>query len=179
MLSKTLRWFGALLFTILVPGSVTVALPYYILGRSFTFDRRFWSLPQSGGLALLLVGLAVYVWCLWDFVVAGRGLPSPVDHPKHLVVRGLYRYVRNPMYLGVLGILLGEVLVLRSLALLQYAALWFLIVNVVVRVYEEPNLSSRFGHSYDQYCRQVRRWIPGLPSVRSDVPANHGLRPRR
>src|SRR5262245_15139560 len=73
MLSKTLRWFGALLFTILVPGSVTVALSYYILGRSFTFDRQFWSLPQSGGLALLLVGLAVYLWCLWDFVVAGRG----------------------------------------------------------------------------------------------------------
>jgi protein-S-isoprenylcysteine O-methyltransferase Ste14 len=161
--SEALRWFGALLFTILVPGTVTVVLPYYILGRSFTFDPRSWSLPQSIGLVLLLLGLGVYLSCLSDFVVVGRGLPSPVDHPKHLVVRGLYRYVRNPMYLGVLSILLGEVLAFRSLALLKYAALWFLVVNVAVLVYEEPSLRSRFGQSYHQYCRRVRRWIPGPP----------------
>jgi protein-S-isoprenylcysteine O-methyltransferase Ste14 len=168
MLSKAIRWFGALLFTVLVPGTVTVALPYYILGRTLTFDQQVGALAQVGGLALLLVGFAVYSWCLWDFVVAGRGLPSPVDHPKHLVVRGLYRYVRNPMYLGVLSILLGEVLVFHSLALLQYAAVWFLFVNVVVRVYEEPYLSSRFGHGYDDYRGRVRRWIPGLPYVGSN-----------
>lgn len=163
MPSKTLRWLGALIFTVLVPGTVTVVLPYYILGRSFAFVSQFWSLPQSGGFVLLLLGLGVYLRCLWDFVVAGRGLPSPVDHPKNLVVRGLYRYVRNPMYLGVLSILLSEVLVSGSLALLQYTALWLLVVNVAVLVYEEPNLKSRFGQSYDQYCRHVRRWIPGPP----------------
>lgn len=163
MPSQTLRWFGALLFTILVPGTVTVVLPYSILERSITFELRSWSIPQSIGLVLLLLGLGVYLRCLRDFVVAGRGLPSPVDHPKNLVVVGLYCYVRNPIYLGVLSILLGEVLVFRSLALLQYAALWLLYMNVVVLVYEEPNLRSRFGQSYDRYCRHVRRWIPGRP----------------
>jgi protein-S-isoprenylcysteine O-methyltransferase Ste14 len=159
--STALRWFGALLFTILVPGTVTVVLPWYIVGRSFTLEPRFASLPQAAGLVLLLVGVGVYMRCLSDFVVAGEGLPSPVDHPKMLVVRGLYRYVRNPMYLGVLSILLGEVLLFRSLTLLQYAVLWFLVVNGVVLAYEEPNLRSRFGQSYDEYCRHVRRWIPG------------------
>jgi len=165
MSPSPLRWIGALVFTVVVPGTVTVVLPYFILGRALRLDLVRW--PASQSLGLLLVGLGIYLRCLWDFVVAGRGIPSPIDHPKHLVVRGLYRYVRNPMYLGVLGVLLGEVVLFRSAALLGYAALWLLVVHLVVLVYEEPNLRSRFGTSYEHYCQHVRRWIPGPPFVRS------------
>jgi protein-S-isoprenylcysteine O-methyltransferase Ste14 len=158
MTKSAWRWIGALLFTLLVPGVVTVVLPYWILDRSVAVRPGPWSVA---GALLLLLGLGVYLRCLWDFVVVGRGIPAPVDHPKHLVVRGLYRNVRNPMYLGVLTVLLGEVALFRSAALLRYAALWLLVVHVVVRVYEEPNLRSRFGASYEHYCQHVRRWLPG------------------
>ena len=103
----------------------------------------------------------VYGCCLWEFVQKGQGIPAPIDHPKELVVTGLYRYVRNPMYLGVLAILIGEVLTLGSRVLLVYAAVWLLVVHIVILVYEEPNLRARFGESYEQYCAHVRRWVPG------------------
>ena len=95
----------------------------------------------------------------------GQGIPAPIDHPKELVVTGLYRYVRNPMYLGVFAILIGEVLTLGSRALFVYAAVWLLVVHIVILVYEEPNLRARFGDSYEQYCAHVRRWVPGRPYV--------------
>lgn len=98
---------------------------------------------------------------MWEFVQKGQGIPAPIDHTKELVVSGLYRYVRNPMYLGVLAILIGEVLTLGSRALLVYAAVWLLVVHLVILVYEEPNLPARFGESYEQYCAHVRRWVPG------------------
>ena len=161
MLESTLRWIGAALFTVLVPGTVTVLLPYYLIEGSVEVGV-LGPLDLVAGLALL-VGAAVYLRCLWDFVCAGRGLPAPVDHPKKLVVRGLYRYVRNPMYVGVLLVLVGEVLLLRSRPLLWYAGLWLGVINVVVLAYEEPYLRERFGESYEQYRRSVGRWIPGRP----------------
>ena len=162
MLESTLRWIGAAVFTVLVPGTVTVLLPFYVLDRSVPEVGVLGPLHLVAGVALV-VGAAIYVRCLWDFVCAGRGLPSPVDHPKKLVVRGLYRYVRNPMYVGVFLVLLGEVLLLRSMPLLWYSALWLAIINVVIFVYEEPYLRARFGESYEHYRKNVGRWIPGRP----------------
>lgn len=90
----------------------------------------------------------------------GRGTLSPVDPPRELVIRGLYRYVRNPMYVGVSLIVLGEAALTRSRALLLYWAVFFAAVNVFVIGYEEPNLRRRFGESYERYTQRVGRWIP-------------------
>jgi protein-S-isoprenylcysteine O-methyltransferase Ste14 len=96
-----------LIFTIVVPGTVTVLIPRLLLSSRPADLPSF--LRIAGG-PVLLLGAAVYLWCAWDFAVTGKGTPAPIDAPKRLVVRGLYRYVRNPMYLGVLAILLGEAL---------------------------------------------------------------------
>jgi protein-S-isoprenylcysteine O-methyltransferase Ste14 len=116
----------------------------------------------------LALGLSVYLKCLWEFAARGRGIPAPLDHPTQLVVSGLYRYVRNPMYLGVLFILLGESLLFRSPAFLLYALAWLAFVELNIRLYEEPNLTRKFGDSYRHYQASVRRWIPG--------PRYHGTR---
>jgi protein-S-isoprenylcysteine O-methyltransferase Ste14 len=107
------------------------------------------------------LGLAVYLRCLWEFAARGRGIPAPLDHPKKLVVTGLYRYVRNPMYLGVLLVLLGETLFLQSSGFLLYVIGWLIFVHLNVILYEEPNLTHKFGDSYKHYRSAVRRWLPG------------------
>jgi protein-S-isoprenylcysteine O-methyltransferase Ste14 len=109
---------------------------------------------------LILAGAALLVACIVEFARSGRGTLSPVDPPTHLVVRGLYRYVRNPMYLSVTAILLGEVMLTRSGALALYWLIWFVVVNAFVIGYEEPTLRVQFGESYDEYVRTVGRWIP-------------------
>lgn len=154
----------AALFTVFVPGTVTVWLPFFILLDGMPVSPATWGPLQFGALPLAGVGLAVYFWCLWDFVAAGRGIPLPLDHPRRLVVRGLYRYVRNPMYLGVLCVLLAEVSFFRSTVLLLYTIGWFVIVHAFVVLYEEPTLRRKFGDEYDRYVRSVRRWLPGRPS---------------
>ncbi len=159
--SRAFRWIGAAIFTVLVPGTVTVFLPYYFLDRSVQ-GIGAWGPIELAAVLVLGVGAAIYFRCLWDFVVAGRGLPGPVDHPKTLVVRGLYRYVRNPMYVGVLLVLVGEVLLFRSTTLLWYALIWLGVVHLNILFYEEPYLRNRFGKSFDEYQKSVRRWIPSL-----------------
>ena len=98
--------------------------------------------------------------CIVEFARSGRGTLSPIDPPRLLVVRGLYRYVRNPMYLAVTLILLGEAGLLHSVDLVTYWACFFVAANVFVIGYEEPYLRSRFGVSYEAYTHQVGRWIP-------------------
>ena len=111
-------------------------------------------------LAVIVLGIALLAACIFEFARSGRGTLSPVDPPRHLVVRGLYRYVRNPMYLSVTTILLGEVLLARSPALAAYWAVWFAAANLFVIAYEEPALRQKFGSSYDEYARRVGRWMP-------------------
>ena len=100
------------------------------------------------------------VWCFWDFLAKGKGTPAPMDPPRELVVSGLYKYVRNPMYVGVLFVILGHFLWFGFWNLLMYAALVFLAFNAFVIFYEEPNLKQRFGVAYEGYLKRVPRWIP-------------------
>ena len=116
-----------------------------------------------GGFALVAAGVAIYLTCLWEFLLRGRGIPAPLDHPTELVVTGLYRFVRNPMYVGGLLVLLGEAMFFGSWACLWYALGWFALVHLNVIWYEERYLTRRFGDSYRRYQVAVRRWIPGLP----------------
>ena len=112
------------------------------------------------GLLALAVGVTLLIACVWEFARSGRGTLSPVDPPRELVVQGLYRHVRNPMYVSVTVILWGEVLLAWSRALLVYWAVWFVLVNMFVIWYEEPALRRQFGESYERYTRDVRRWLP-------------------
>jgi protein-S-isoprenylcysteine O-methyltransferase Ste14 len=150
----------ALLFTILVPGTVTVLIPGWLVGWDGMALAEGIGALRWIGLAPLLVGAWFYLCCAWDFVVAGQGTPAPIDAPKQLVVRGLYRLVRNPMYVGVLLVIFGEALLFKSVLVLGYALLMFLIFHVFVIAYEEPTLRRMFGSSYEQYRMSVPRWVP-------------------
>jgi protein-S-isoprenylcysteine O-methyltransferase Ste14 len=148
-----------LIFTVLVPGTVTVLLPRWLLGRG---ARLQWPI----GMVPLALGALIYLRCAWDFATAGRGTPAPIDPPKKLVARGLYRFVRNPMYWGVLLVVLGESVLFASAVLLRYAvAAWFFFHCFVV-LYEEPALHSKFGPAYEEYRKDVPRWIPRFRRLR-------------
>lgn len=149
-----------IIFTFLVPGTVTILVPYWLLSsRSAPPPMQLGVFRYFGALPIL-IGTAIYFWCAWDFTFAGRGTPAPIDPPKELVVRGLYRCVRNPMYVGILSILLGEVLLFASWRLFEYTAVVFIFFFLFVVLYEEPMLGRKFGESYRRYCKSVPRWIP-------------------
>ena len=150
-------------FTILVPGTVAVVIP-----RAIANDAVAPTLYSSIGFLPMALGAAIYFWCAWDFATAGQGTPAPIDPPKHLVVRGIYRFVRNPMYVGVLLVLAGESLTFQSLRILTYAAIVFVVVNLFVIFYEERALKRKFGREYEEYMRSVPRWMPGAPGHRAE-----------
>ena len=115
----------------------------------------------AGGL-VMAAGLYLVGWCFFDFAARGRGTPAPWDPPQHLVTNGPYRHVRNPIYVGVLFILLGEAVLFGSLALLTWAAVTAVGFHLVVVLYEEPGLRDRFGSDYERYLADVPRWLPRL-----------------
>jgi protein-S-isoprenylcysteine O-methyltransferase Ste14 len=145
-----------LLFTLVVPGTVAVYLPLRLVG-----DRPAASGPVSAAAGLVLAaGACIYGWCVWDFATFGRGTPAPIDAPKKLVVRGLYRDTRNPMYVGVLTVILGWALLFRALELVLYALVVGAGFQTFIVLYEEPHLRAIFGSEYRQYCARVGRWLP-------------------
>jgi protein-S-isoprenylcysteine O-methyltransferase Ste14 len=149
----------SLFFVVLLPGGATVLVPYWILrGRGLPIG---WGVPELLALLPIGAGAAILLRCVWDFARRGRGTLAPIDPPRTLVVSGLYRYVRNPMYVGVVTMLIGEAALFRSGGLLLWAALFFTMSHLFVLVYEEPTLSRRFGESYQGYRRAVGRWLPG------------------
>jgi protein-S-isoprenylcysteine O-methyltransferase Ste14 len=115
----------------------------------------------TGGV-VVAAGLYMVGWCFFDFAARGRGTPAPWDPPQRLVTNGLYRHIRNPIYVGVLSILLGEAVFFGSLALLAWAAVTALGFHLVVVLYEEPGLRDRFGSDYERYQAEVPRWLPRL-----------------
>jgi protein-S-isoprenylcysteine O-methyltransferase Ste14 len=153
----------SLLWTVLFPGVFAGYVPW----RFFGLDRArpVWGdVASLLGLTVMGLGMVLLAASIVEFARSGRGTLSPVDPPSHLVVRGLYRYVRNPMYLSVTAIVLGEAILARSLALATYWAIWFVCANLFVVGYEEPNLRRRFGESYDRYTHEVGRWLPRFRS---------------
>ena len=152
----------SLLWAILLPGLFAGFLPWRYFGLSQVVVAGR-SPRQWLGLAAIGIGVVLLGTCIWEFARRGRGTLAPVDPPTTLVVQGLYRYVRNPMYLSVTMIVLGEGLLTGSLALLAYWAVWFLAVNLFVIGYEEPTLRRRFGPAYDRYRATVGRWVPRRP----------------
>jgi protein-S-isoprenylcysteine O-methyltransferase Ste14 len=151
-------FFRTLIFTIIVPGFWTVLVPYWVEGRGARLELRGATL--AGGL-LAAAGVALYLTCaFWGFALRGKGTPAPIDPPKKLVAEGPYAIVRNPMYWSVLGVMLGEALAFRSVALAEIGCVFFAFTALFVIVYEEPVLRHKFGAEYEAYCRRVPRWIP-------------------
>jgi protein-S-isoprenylcysteine O-methyltransferase Ste14 len=158
-------WLGmrSILWTVLLPGLFAGYLPWRYFGLRSVKVR--WDDPvHLAGLLCIGVGAALLATCIWEFARSGRGTLSPMDPPRQLVVRGLYRYVRNPMYLSVTLIVLGEVLLTGSRALLTYWVVWFVAVNLFIVAYEEPTLHRQFGADYERYRNRVGRWLPRPPS---------------
>jgi protein-S-isoprenylcysteine O-methyltransferase Ste14 len=149
----------SILWTVLFPGFFAGFVPLQFFGLA-RVQVSLTNPLQLAGLVAVALGTALLLTCIWEFARSGRGTLSPVDPPKDLVVRGLYRYVRNPMYLSVTLVVLGETLLAGSRWLLVYWAIWFVGVNLFVMGYEEPTLRRRFGESYERYTRDVRRWLP-------------------
>jgi protein-S-isoprenylcysteine O-methyltransferase Ste14 len=151
----------SVIWTVAMPGVVAGYVPWAVFGlREVHLDQR--DPQQLAGLICAFAGVVLLLACIVEFARIGRGTLSPVDPPRALVVRGLYRYVRNPMYLSVSMIVIGEAAVARSIALAVYSSAFVLMANLFVIFYEEPNLRRRFGASFDEYATRVGRWIPRI-----------------
>ena len=143
---------------VVLPGTVTIVIPGLLVWATGT-NVGWWS---AIGALVLAAGLALFAWTVELFVQIGRGTLAPWDATRHLVVKGPYRYVRNPMITAVLTILLGEALTLGNPWIAVEAAVFFAINAVYFPLSEEPGLRQRFGDEYDEYAKNVPRWIPRL-----------------
>jgi len=150
-----------LVWSALFVGVVAIYLPT----RYFGLAPSRASIATPSGVAGLLgigAGALLMIACVTEFVTRGRGTPMPMDPPRHLVVRGPYRFVRNPMYLGMVLVLLGELSLAFSLGFAGYIAGWFACIHLLVVLYEEPTLRRKFGADYERYTREVGRWWPSF-----------------
>ncbi len=150
----------AVTYAALFIGFVLIYLPGRLLSWTGIVRPAAIAVPQVAGMVIGAAGAAVALWCIFTFATIGRGTPAPFDPPRRLVVRGPYRFVRNPMYIGAGLALASAALFYESLPLLGYAGLFFLAAHAFVVGYEEPTLRRTFGEEYEAYCRQVGRWWP-------------------
>ncbi|NBV29650.1 isoprenylcysteine carboxylmethyltransferase family protein [bacterium] len=151
-----------LIFTILQPGIVAGLIPYLILGNKVNDIFVQQLLPNglhNSGAIIFVIGFVIMVSCIISFAVKGRGTLSPADPTKKLVTTGLYKFSRNPMYVGVTLILIGEAIFFQSVVLLIYSLSIFIAFNIFTILVEEPRLRNNFGEEYKKYCDKVRRWI--------------------
>jgi len=153
---------GSTAFLLLTPGTVAGLMPWWIAGWRLAPSMGGMGWVRWFGVALIVVGVPLLLDSFARFALQGRGTPAPVLPTERLVVTGLYRYVRNPMYVGVMTVVLGQGLVIGSLPVLGYGALLGPTFQLFVLAYEEPKLRRSFGAEYDRYCRNVSRWIPRL-----------------
>ena len=159
---------GSAVFFLAAPGVMAGLVPWWLTAWQVGTPLPFMMPVRVLGVVLLVAGLGALVRAFWGFVVEGLGTPAPVAPPDRLVVGGLYRYVRNPMYVAVLSVIIGQALILGQPVLLAYAAVFWVTVASFVRFYEEPTLSSRFGAQYEAYRRAVPAWWPRLHPWRPD-----------
>jgi protein-S-isoprenylcysteine O-methyltransferase Ste14 len=163
-----------LLSIVALPFTMTVLVPW-LLARQYQTVVALGTTSsdlavQGAGLVLFTIGAVLFTASLWQFIVRGRGTLAPWDPPKHLVVDGPYRYVRNPMISGVLFLIAGEAGVLRSWPHAAFVLTFLAINSIYIPLLEEPPLRERFGAAYDEYCRHVRRVIPRLTAWSSARP---------
>ena len=142
------------------PGPVIGLIPYWLSGWHVPTPIAPW---RYLGVLMILLGVVPLADSIVRFVREGHGTPEPLHPTETLVVSGLYRYVRNPMYIGVVLMIFGQSIFLANRHIAEYGLIAALIINLFVFFYEEPTLTERYGAQYQQYRRQVGRWIPRLP----------------
>jgi protein-S-isoprenylcysteine O-methyltransferase Ste14 len=153
---------GSFVFLLIAPGTVVGVVPWIISGwrtQPAVFDSE-----ALRGVGIVLIGLGIIplLESFARFAWKGLGTPAPIAPTKHLVVSGFYRYVRNPMYVGVVTVILGQALLFGDVRLLFYGAAVWLATHLFVVAYEEPSLRRKFGEDYATFCRHVPRWLPRL-----------------
>jgi protein-S-isoprenylcysteine O-methyltransferase Ste14 len=139
---------------------VLIYLPARLLSWSGIVRPPAIGVSQFAGMVIGAAGAVIALWCVFTFAFIGRGTPAPFDPPRRLVIRGPYRFVRNPMYIGAGLALAGVALFYGSLVLLGFTCGFFLAAHLFVLWYEEPTLRRTFGQEYEAYCRRVQRWRP-------------------
>jgi protein-S-isoprenylcysteine O-methyltransferase Ste14 len=146
-------------FTVFVPGTVAGYVPWRLRrGATPVTGAEEWA-----AIALIVVGVAIYLYtAFWGFALVGGGTPAPIAPTRILVVKGLHRFVRNPMYIGVGLVIAGQAWLFHSLHIAIYLGCFWLIVHFFVLFYEEPTLQKQFGEEYERYRARVPRWIPKL-----------------
>jgi protein-S-isoprenylcysteine O-methyltransferase Ste14 len=158
---------GSLFFLVIAPGTVAGYVPWRI--SRWHFNDPLFGIPaiRFSGVLLILAGLPVLLDSFARFALQGLGTPAPVFPTQHLVVTGLFRYVRNPMYIAVISLILGQGLLFANAPLLEYAVAVAIGFHLFVLLYEEPTLRRTYGPEYDEFCANVRRWLPRLHPWRS------------
>ena len=151
---------GSAIFLVIAPGTLAVYVPWYF--TQWHFEPALFPIARVIGGILIAAGLPILLDSFARFALQGLGTPAPVMPPKHLVVTGFYRYVRNPMYVAVLATIIGQALLLLQPGLLLYAAVVGGAMAAFVYGYEEPTLGERFGAEYEAYRRAVPAWVPRL-----------------
>jgi protein-S-isoprenylcysteine O-methyltransferase Ste14 len=152
-----------IVFTVVVPGLGGAWVPAWLLTRDGG-PAVDWATPVAwAAVPVIAAGAVLYLWCAWNFAAVGRGTPGPWDPPRRVVAHGPYRWVRNPIYLAALLVVLGEAGLFGSLRVLAYAGVLAVCFHLFVAGYEEPGLRRRFGPAYLAYRHAVPRWIPRRP----------------
>jgi protein-S-isoprenylcysteine O-methyltransferase Ste14 len=153
---------GSAIFLVLAPGMLAGVVPWWI--SHWRVEAALLGLPvlRFAGGVLLVLGAVGVLDSFGRFAIQGIGTPAPVFPTRHLVVTGLYRYVRNPIYVAVVSTILGQGLILGNVRLLEYGGLLWLFFHLAVLIYEEPTLRASFGSEYSAFCAEVPRWIPRL-----------------
>ena len=159
---KALAVLGSAIFLVVAPGFVAGLVPWWI--SHWQLEAPFLGLQvfRFAGALLVAMGLIGLLNSFVRFALQGLGTPAPVFPTRHLVVAGLYRYVRNPMYIAVVMTILGQALIFGNAGLLEYGGIVWLLFHLFVLLYEEPTLRATFGPEYDSFCAEVPRWIPRL-----------------
>ena len=151
---------GSFVFLVIAPGFVAGVVPFWFTAWHFHAPLLGLSVLRIVGVLLIIAGLPMLLDSFTRFAIQGLGTPAPIMPTRHLVVTGLYRHVRNPMYIGVVATVLGQGLLFGSRQLLEYGALLWLGFHFFVLLYEEPTLRHTFGPEYQNFCANVPRWIP-------------------
>lgn len=156
----TMNTLKTILYMGFMHGVFTYLIPYQISTRDFLILNvgvfSYLAIP------FFIIGTSIIIWCSVDMVQKGKGTPAHVDPPKKLIVNGLYRYTRNPIYVGGLLILLGYIFWFGSGIMVVYFSLFILAYQILITLIEEPILRNTFGKEYEEYCQQVPRWIPRI-----------------
>jgi protein-S-isoprenylcysteine O-methyltransferase Ste14 len=153
------------LISFILPFIVLILVPYWI---EKDLSVKYFS-ALVVGLALMTLGLLIIIPNIINFITIGKGTLAPWSPTKRLVITGMYRYVRNPMIIGVLIVLIGESTAILSLPVFIWAIIFFIINNIFFLLYEEPNLEKKFGATYKNYKKNVPRWLPRLKSYKSEL----------